>query len=66
MRIKEQETHLTLQEHDDDDDDDDDDKENRVFVVMFGIKKQSTRRDSKEQIHVKISVFITAATPLCI
>ena len=25
MRIKEQETHLTLQEHDDDDDDDDDD-----------------------------------------
>jgi len=26
LRIKEQETHLTLQEHDDDDDDDDDDK----------------------------------------
>jgi hypothetical protein len=25
LRIKEQETHLTLQEHDDDDDDDDDD-----------------------------------------
>jgi len=24
LRIKEQETHLTLQEHDDDDDDDDD------------------------------------------
>ena len=27
LRIKEQETHLTLQEHDDDDDDDDDDDE---------------------------------------
>jgi len=27
LRIKEQETHLTLQEHDDDDDDDDDDEE---------------------------------------
>ena len=27
MRIKEQETHLRLQEHDDDDDDDDDDDE---------------------------------------
>ena len=28
MRIKEQETRLTLQEHDDDDDDDDDDVRN--------------------------------------
>jgi len=27
LRIKEQGTHLTLQEHDDDDDDDDDDDE---------------------------------------
>jgi hypothetical protein len=27
LRIKEQETRLTLQEHDDDDDDDDDDDE---------------------------------------
>ena len=29
MRIKEQETRLTLQEHDDDDDDDDDDPRKR-------------------------------------
>ena len=31
MRIKEQDTHLTLQEHDDDDDDDDDD----IYQVMW-------------------------------
>jgi len=31
LRIKEQETHLTLQEHDDDDDDDDD--VSRVYVL---------------------------------
>ena len=30
MRIKEQETRLTLQEHDDDDDDDDD-----IYTVQF-------------------------------
>jgi len=31
LRIKEQETHLTLQEHDDDDDDDDD-----GYLSVFG------------------------------
>jgi hypothetical protein len=32
LRIKEQETRLTLQEHDDDDDDDDDDDEKFISV----------------------------------
>jgi len=40
LRIKEQETRLTLQEHDDDDDDDDDDdlsanvRENSTFITI--------------------------------
>ena len=34
MRIKEQETCLTLQEHDDDDDDDDDDDEVYEIYVL--------------------------------
>ena len=34
MRIKEQETRLTLQEHDDDDDDDDDDED----TLYMGLK----------------------------
>jgi len=32
LRIKEQETRLTLQEHDDDDDDDDDDEMNYTAI----------------------------------
>ena len=34
MRIKEQETHLTLQEHDDDDDDDDADDDLKELSRM--------------------------------
>jgi len=33
LRIKEQETCLTLQEHDDDDDDDDDDDEKTYITI---------------------------------
>ena len=40
LKIKEQETRLTLQEHDDDDDDDDDDDE--VKVYLLGIPKRCT------------------------
>jgi len=38
LRIKEQETRLTLQEHDDDDDDDDDDD---IFLLLRAKVKQS-------------------------
>ena len=34
LRIKEQETHLTLNEHDDDDDDDDDNDDEIVLYEM--------------------------------
>jgi len=39
LRIKEQETRLTLQEHDDDDDDDDDDDELHDLYILhlFGV-----------------------------
>jgi len=39
LRIKEQETHLTLQEHDDDDDDDDDD----IYFLFLKIHFYFTR-----------------------
>jgi hypothetical protein len=39
LRIKQQETHVTLHEHDDDDDDDDD-----VYCVMYGCRLKE--RDS--------------------
>jgi len=35
LRIKEQETHLILQEHDDDDDDDDDDEKRCILLVVL-------------------------------
>jgi len=39
LRIKEQETHLNLQEHDDDDDDDDDDDKtsNTIFNIYLTV-----------------------------
>jgi len=45
LRIKEQETHLALQEHDDDDDDDDDDQCNynvtlrEVHAIIVVVEK---------------------------
>ena len=39
MRIKEQDTCLTLQEHDDDDDDDDDDKQQKKILKTLKVKK---------------------------
>jgi len=42
LRIKEQETHLILPEHDDDDDDDDDDDKNLSFVNKF-VRKRTYR-----------------------
>jgi len=42
LRIKEQETRLTLQEHDDDDDDDDDDYEISLnFTIRWGTRWRS-------------------------
>jgi len=39
LRIKEQETRLTIQEHDDDDDDDDDDDNERAYAVKLVLAK---------------------------
>jgi len=45
LRIKEQETRLTLQEHDDDDDDDNDDEQDYHYIRMHG---QQNVRNSRE------------------
>jgi len=42
LRIKEQETRLTLQEHDDDDDDDDDDDESLNYKQLVKIRVKSS------------------------
>ena len=54
MRIKEQETRLTLQEYDDDDDDDDDDNERRKGEkrtedgIAGEVRKKNMKRREKE------------------
>ena len=51
MRIKEQETCLTLQEHDDDDDDDDDDDENEKISSM---KTRSRQKQKGLLLHIVV------------
>jgi hypothetical protein len=46
LRNKEQETRLTLQEHDDDDDDDDDDKVTQILRLTNAFKYTEGKQDN--------------------